>query len=109
MHASQNKRAELVSTGYSIMISSVLPATIPRNCKAITRNYVSSSVTMLSYYFSIVVTHNYAVIFRNYGSQCDRSYGVTTSLFHRNGVHGEVLHKKSESYQLGAAKDFHLF
>ena len=38
--------------------------------------------------FSIVSTRNCVVFFRNYGSQCDRSYGVTAPQFHRNEVHG---------------------
>ena len=41
--------------------------------------------------FSIVSTRNYVVFFRNYGSQCDRSYGVTAPQFHRNEVHGSFF------------------
>ncbi|CAF1614370.1 unnamed protein product [Rotaria magnacalcarata] len=41
--------------------------------------------------FFIVVTRNYVLIFRNYGSQCDRSYAVTTPQFHRNETYGHYL------------------
>jgi hypothetical protein len=49
--------------------------------------------------FSIVSTRNYVVFFRNYGSQCDRSYAVTAPQFHRNEVHG-FRHVQNRLYSL---------
>ena len=34
---------------------------------------------------------NCVAVFRNYGSQCDRSYAVTASQFDRNETHGELV------------------
>ena len=45
-------------------------------------------VNARNYDFFIAITRNYATYFRNYGSQCDRNYGVIASQFHRNRTHG---------------------
>ena len=66
---------------------------IPRSCTIfafelepiITKN---CDVFTHSYAFCIVVMRNCVAVFRNYGSQCDRSYGVTVSQFDRNETHG---------------------
>ena len=55
-----------------------LEPTIRKNCDVFTH----------SYDFFIVVMRNCAVVFRNYGSQCDRSYAITGSQFDRNETHG---------------------
>src|SRR5688572_30446010 len=58
-----------------------------------TRKYDLFIVNTHKYDFFIVTTRSYAVYFRNYSSQCDRSYGVTASQFHRNRTHGSALNK----------------
>ena len=45
-------------------------------------------VVTRKYDLFIVTTHNYVAYFRNYGSQCDRSYGVIASQFQRSRRHG---------------------
>jgi len=51
-------------------------------------SYDFFSVITHSYDFSSVITRNYVTVFRNYGSQCDRSYGVITPQFDRNRTYG---------------------
>ena len=58
-------------------------------------SYDFSSVITHSYDFSRVITRNYVTVFRNYGSQCDRSYGVITPQFDRNRTYGKNRDKYS--------------
>ena len=50
-------------------------------------------VVTRKYDLFIVTTHNYVAYFRNYGSQCDRSYGVIASQFQRSRRHGYNRYK----------------
>ena len=59
------------------MTGSLQQGSVLNNDDAITRSCDFFIVTTHNYDFPIAVTRNYAVISRNYRSQCDRSYGVT--------------------------------
>ena len=61
---------------------------ITKNCGVFTHSYDFFMVTTHNYDFFIVVMRNCIAVFRNYGSQCDRSYAVTASQFDRNETHG---------------------
>ena len=61
---------------------------ITKNCDAFTHSYDFCIVTTRNYDFFIVVMCNCVAVFRNYGSECDRSYAVTASQFDRNETHG---------------------
>ena len=78
-----------------VPIATPLWTIIAKNLGAAMRNCDFSSVTTRNCDFFIVVARNYVAIFRNYGSQCDRSYGVTAPQFHRNETHGEYLMTKN--------------
>ena len=54
-------------------------------------NYDIFDVTTHICVFFDVATRNCTVFVRNYRSQCDRSYGVTTPQSYRNGGHGIVF------------------
>ena len=58
-------------------------------------NYDIFDVTTHICVFFDVATRNCTVFVRNYRSQCDRSYGVTTPQSYRNGGHGNkhTVHK----------------
>jgi hypothetical protein len=60
-------------------------------CDAATRSYDFSMVITRKCDIFIVTTRSYAAYFRNYGSHCDRSYGVAASQFYRNRTHGYAL------------------
>ena len=68
------------------------------NYDAILRSCDFFIVTTHNYDFSIAIARNYAVIFRNYGSQCDRSYGVTAPQFHRSRTHGMYVMTTDEEF-----------
>ena len=59
-----------------------------KNCDVFTHSYDFCIVTTRNYDFFLVVMRNCVAVFRNYGSQCDRSYVVTASQFDRNETHG---------------------
>ena len=61
---------------------------ITKNCDVFTHSYDFCIVTTRNYDFFLVVMRNCVAVFCNYGSQCDRSYGVTVSQFDRNETHG---------------------
>ena len=63
---------------------------ITKNSHGFTHSYGFCIVPTRNYGFFIVVMRNRVVVFRNYGSQCDRSYGVTASQFDRNEIHGKT-------------------
>ena len=54
-------------------------------------NYDIFDVTTHICVFFDVATRNCTVFVRNYRSQCDRSYGVTTPQSYRNGGHGSIV------------------
>ena len=62
-----------------------------KNCDVFTHNEDFCIVTTRNYDFFLVVMRNCVVIFRNYGSQYDRSYAVTASQFDCNETHGFSL------------------
>ena len=64
---------------------------IIKNCDVFTHSYDFCVVTTRNYDFFLVVMRNCVAVFRNYGSQCDRSYALTASQFDRNETHG-MLH-----------------
>ena len=59
-----------------------------KNCDVFTDSEDFFIVTTRNYDFFIVVMRNCVAVFRNYGSQWDRSYTVTASKFDRNETHG---------------------
>ena len=62
---------------------------ITKNCDVFTHSYDFFIVTTRNYDLFIVVMHNWVAVFRNYGSQYDRSYAVTASQFDRNETYGQ--------------------
>ena len=78
-------------------MSSFVPIATPlwpitaENLDALMPNCDFFTVTTRNCDFFIVVTRNYVAFFRNYGSQCDRSYGVTAPQFHRNETYGQSI------------------
>ena len=58
-----------------------------KNCDVFTHSEDFCIVTTRNYDFSLVVMRNCVAVFRNYGSQCDRSYAPTASQFDRNETH----------------------
>ena len=65
-------------------------------------NYEFFIVTMRSYVFFIIVMPNCVTVFRNYGSQRGRNYGVTASKFDDNETYGDrqslIFPEKTTSY-----------
>ena len=91
----------------------VLGMAIEENCDIFTSNCEFFTVTTHSCDIFIVTTRNCVAIFRNYGSQCDRSYGVTTPQFDRNRTHGTLTlwhfakDIKSSSVKIFSLSSFH--
>ncbi|CAF3313075.1 unnamed protein product [Rotaria socialis] len=71
-----------------VPIATILWPIIAKNVDAVMRNWDFFTGTTRNCDFFIAVTRSYGAIFRNYGSQCDRSYAVTAPQFHRNETHG---------------------
>ena len=64
---------------------------ITKNCDVFTHSEDFCIVSTRNYDFFIVVMRNCVAVFRNYGSQCDRTDTPTASQFDRNETHGQTV------------------